>query len=246
MARFSPEVRTTVRHDYEETDKPIPQIASERDVSARTILRWSAEDGWKRRSEQLRGLPVATRLRDEANALLAECGHAKNEAFTLPLEGEGRSSERSEDERGGVKSESSPPPAALRASTSPLQGEVKEERAHALAHVARIERMEQLVEREMEIEETARAALGSLPRSRGDAQRSARTLSTLTQVLHALVRLRSGLSPEAETNDNDDMPRDIDEFRRELARRIIAFVESRRGDRPAQAGGDAGNVDAVP
>src|SRR4051794_16243472 len=110
MARFSPEVRTTVRLDYEETDKSIPRIASERAVGVRTIYRWAIEHGWKRRSEQLRGLPGPTQLLDEVNALLAEQDNAKARGIHPPLEGEGRSSERSEDERGGVKSESSPPP----------------------------------------------------------------------------------------------------------------------------------------
>ena len=234
MARFSPEVRTTVRHDYEETDKSIPQIASERAVSVRTILRWATEDGWKRRSEQLRGLPAPTQLLDEVNALLAEQGLAAC-----------HSRESGNPVIAGAANSASPSVLGPRLRGDDTLSERRdqgEERAHALAHVARIERMEQLVEREMEIEETARAALGSLPRSRGDAQRSARTLSTLTQVLHALVRLRSGLSPEAETNDNDDMPRDIDEFRRELARRIDAFVTSRTEPRDGQEPGDPKNV----
>jgi len=42
-----------------------------------------------------------------------------------PLQGEGRSPQRSEGERGGVLcGAASPPPGALRAPTSPLQGEV--------------------------------------------------------------------------------------------------------------------------
>ncbi len=117
--------------------------------------------------------------------------------------------------------------------------------AAPLSPASAIERIERLVEKELAIEETARAALGPLPRPPADAERAARTLSTLTQTLHALTRLRGGLSPETESNDDDDMPRDIDEFRNELARRIIAFVESRRGDRPADAGGDAARVDTV-
>jgi hypothetical protein len=105
-----------------------------------------------------------------------------------------------------------------------------------------IERIERLVERELDAEEAARTTLGLLPRAPADAERCARTLATLTQTLHALARLRGGLAPDQGLPD-DDMPRDIDEFRRELARRICAFVESRTGGglhgsvRPADAAG---------
>jgi hypothetical protein len=88
-----------------------------------------------------------------------------------------------------------------------------------------IDRLERLVEQELTAEEAVRAQLGPLPRNVADAERTARTLSTLTQTLHALQRLRSGTTPDLD--DDDDMPRDIDAFRRDLARRIDAFVASR-------------------
>lgn len=80
--------------------------------------------------------------------------------------------------------------------------------------------------KEIEAEESARARLGGAQR-KNTAERSARTLATLTQTLHALARLRAGSLPDQETHYDDDMPRDIDEFRRDLARRIDAFVASR-------------------
>ncbi len=101
--------------------------------------------------------------------------------------------------------------------------------------VATIERIERLVERELEAEEAARKSLGSLPRPPADAERCARTLATLTQTLHALSRLRSGLLPDNGLSDND-MPRDIDEFRREFARRIRMFVQSRTGGGVCESG----------
>jgi hypothetical protein len=103
-----------------------------------------------------------------------------------------------------------------------------------------IDRLERLVEKELDAEEAVRAQLGPLPRNPADAERTARTLSTLTQTLHALQRLRSGTGPD--TDNDDDMPRDIDEFRRDLARRIDAFVASRT--QRADAGGDP-DSDAV-
>jgi hypothetical protein len=116
---------------------------------------------------------------------------------------------------------------------------------HEGERIATIERIERLVQRELEAEETVRARLGPLPRPAPDAERCARTLATLTQTLHALARLRSGLLPEAGLSD-DDMPRDIDEFRRELARRIRVFVESRTGGRLRDGVPAAGALDGEP
>jgi hypothetical protein len=90
--------------------------------------------------------------------------------------------------------------------------------------------------KELEAEEAARAQLGGAPRLAADAERSARTLSVLTQTLQNLQRLRAATaSPQSHigSNDDDDMPADLDEFRRDLARRIDAFVASRTD------GGDA-------
>jgi hypothetical protein len=109
---------------------------------------------------------------------------------------------------------------------------------------AAIERIERLVEKELAAEEAVRAQLGPLPRPPAEAERAARTLATLTQTLHALQRLRCGLSPDIELNDDDDMPRDIDEFRRDLARRIDAFVASRTEPRDDDGDSTHAPVDA--
>ncbi|MGH6768791.1 MAG: hypothetical protein ACRECO_07200, partial [Xanthobacteraceae bacterium] len=60
-----------------------------------------------------------------------------------------------------------------------------------------------------------------------ERERDTRMLAMLAKTLRELSALdetNTGL-----TDDNDDGPRDIDEFRRDLARRIDAFVESRVG-----------------
>jgi hypothetical protein len=108
-------------------------------------------------------------------------------------------------------------------------GMAQDARLPALPAPSAIERIERLVEQELAAEESARGELGAKPRRRADAARCARTLSTLTQTLHALARLRGGLTPDRDT-EHDDMPHDIDDFRNELARRIRAFVQSRTGE----------------
>ena len=94
-----------------------------------------------------------------------------------------------------------------------------------------ITRLHHAVLEELAAVEAMRAKLKREPQSPADAERTARTLSSLTETLQKLQRLQRTL-PETELKDDDDMPADIDEFRRELARRIRAFVESRaeRGD----------------
>ena len=67
-------------------------------------------------------------------------------------------------------------------------------------------------------------------RSAGDAARTVRSLSLLTQTVRHLQRMRAaGRTPQpySGSNHDDDIPAGIDEFRRDLARRIDAFVESR-------------------
>jgi hypothetical protein len=96
-------------------------------------------------------------------------------------------------------------------------------------------RLHRAVLEELGAVEAMRARLKREPQNPVDAERTARTLSSLTETLQKLQRLQCTL-PETEFKDDDDMPVDIDEFRRELARRIRVFVESRT---------ERGNVDGA-
>lgn len=98
-----------------------------------------------------------------------------------------------------------------------------------------IMRLHRAVLEELGAVEAMRARLKREPQNPVDAERTARTLSSLTETLQKLQRLQCTL-PETEFKDDDDMPVDIDEFRRELARRIRVFVESRT---------ERGNVDGA-
>jgi hypothetical protein len=114
----------------------------------------------------------------------------------------------------------------------------------ASPELSTIERLERAVLAELATIEAMRAALGTLPQKPPGAARTVRTLSMLTQTLQHLQRLRASEALAAKPpagnehdDDNDDMPRDLDEFRRDLARRIDAFVASRT---------DAGDADGDP
>jgi hypothetical protein len=124
-------------------------------------------------------------------------------------------------------------------STEPPVSESSAADAAPLVEPSLALRLEQAVARELEKVERLRSETGSTSRRTIEAERIARTLSALTQTLFKVRRLREPGSSIAD--EHDQLPSDADEFRRELARRIDAFVRSRsdaglaRPDEPAGA-----------
>jgi hypothetical protein len=84
-------------------------------------------------------------------------------------------------------------------------------------------RIQRSVERELDAVERALAHIA--PGDGSEAERTARTLASLARTLREVVALDSQSS--AETDDDDAGPRDLDEFRRELARRMDAIIARR-------------------
>ncbi|HEY0223943.1 MAG TPA: hypothetical protein VGC38_05465 [Pseudolabrys sp.] len=77
------------------------------------------------------------------------------------------------------------------------------------------------------------------PRDQGEAERCARTLASVASSLREVATL---YKPEeampSDEPDDDPIPTDVDEFRRELGRRIHALIDARR-DRRGGGAGDA-------
>jgi hypothetical protein len=69
-----------------------------------------------------------------------------------------------------------------------------------------------------------------------EPERDARTIASVSRTLKELLRMRAQ-SPSGPDDDNT-MPADLDEFRRDLARRIEAFIASEE-DRTVADPGDA-------
>jgi hypothetical protein len=95
-------------------------------------------------------------------------------------------------------------------------------------------RLEQAVEKELRKVEALRNEFGPVSLRTLEAERTARTLATLTETLFKVRRLRE---PNAiGVNADDDLPADVAGFRHALAQRMDAFVQSRTdGDLCADA-----------
>jgi transposase-like protein len=121
---------------------------------------------------------------------------------------------------GAAASEASPDPAMV-----PAPGEM----AASLNIAARLE---QALEKDLRKVEALRNAFGNPAHRSIEAERTARTLATLTETLFKVRRLREPGQTGAIADD--DMPADLDGFRHALAQRMDAFVRSRAdGDLPA-------------
>jgi hypothetical protein len=217
MARCTPEFLAALQRRYEESDEVMESIADEFGIAVRTFGKLAQTHGWRKRRERLPRMLIP--LPDT---------HEDSQAAAY---GDGAPQERPHDEP--------VPDAAL--AHPPAQD--ASDQAHFAAAPAMdgavgrtaIERMEALLMMDIEAAERARANPSLRPRSPAAAVHNARTLAILLHTLERLQRLRGGAS-EQRVLDDDDMPADIDEFRRELAQRIKALFDG-------QAGGDGAAAD---
>jgi hypothetical protein len=89
-------------------------------------------------------------------------------------------------------------------------------------------RIQDVVERELAAVERVLDLIG--PDDKNEAELSARTLASIARTLREIAAINqpNEVTPPDEADD-DPIPRDIDEFREELARRIQSFVAAERG-----------------
>jgi transcriptional regulator of acetoin/glycerol metabolism len=94
----------------------------------------------------------------------------------------------------------------------------------AAERLALVERVQMMVERQIEATET----MLPLPKTPDEAERNARALAGLLRTLREMERLQAPPAPPESADDND-MPEDIEELRRELSRKLEALVAGREG-----------------
>jgi hypothetical protein len=107
--------------------------------------------------------------------------------------------------------------------------------ARTAANAARIQK---IVTRGLDAVERVLDQVG--PSDQGGAERSARTLAAVARTLQemaAITQPDEGAPPDE--TDDDPVPRDIDEFRNELARRIHALIDARQDGGNGSADGAA-------
>ncbi|HVZ52151.1 MAG TPA: hypothetical protein VG986_09305 [Pseudolabrys sp.] len=68
------------------------------------------------------------------------------------------------------------------------------------------------------------------PKDHAEAEQSTRMIASVSQILRDTVALFPSDKTTHHADDPDDIPRDIDEFREALARRINAFVDAHAGE----------------
>lgn len=207
---YTPRLKAHIKYRWEETSESAYSIAVDFGVHPFSLRRLATREGWVRHNPPpSRDITSVMRLAAAADAL----------AGAAPI-GHGH-----------------PTPDGLRPSDPPGEGGTARA-APAPPDLSAIDRLEQAVLKELTTVETMRASLGAEPLRPMDAERTARTLSVLTETLAKLRRLRLGAQPQPDLTD-DDIP-DIDAFRLDLARRIETFLESREADGDAQR--DSGPV----
>jgi len=205
-AEFLAEAKRRVEQTLESTNAIAHDFGMDHGPLWRLIERY----GWVRPEGALRrtrGLSPVMRIAAQADALVNAPAHSRESGNPEPSAQE----ELGPRFRGDERSES---PASLDNAT--------------------IARLEAAVLKELATVEAMRASLGAEPLRPVDAERTARTLAVLTETLAKLRRLRLAAQPQSGSDHDDDIP-DIDELRRDLARRINLFVASRTGGGSAEA-----------
>jgi hypothetical protein len=101
-------------------------------------------------------------------------------------------------------------------------------------------RLQRTVEREIAAIEQVLAKFGPNSGHIGDAERAARALASLARTLREIVRLdQPAPAPERPDDDNDDrIPRDLDELRREVSRRLDRLIADAKAACPDARGAD--------
>jgi len=96
-----------------------------------------------------------------------------------------------------------------------------------------LQRVSSAIERELTQIEVIIGGSNVPPRHRTEAERRARTLASLARTLREVMLLRD--REEKTREDDDSVPRDLDELRRQLAQRLDELVADAKAAHPGAA-----------
>jgi hypothetical protein len=105
-----------------------------------------------------------------------------------------------------------------------------------------VDRLERAAEKELAAAELMRRRLGPKRATAAEMERTVRMLKRLTETLGKVRQLRMTNAVEKNDVAACDIPKDIDEFRRGLVRKIEILIRTRRGDEAARSD-DPGGAD---
>ena len=232
--KFTPALLANVRRRYEHTDEILSTMAADLGCCKTTLRGIAKREGWVRYRAPPRDLLPAARLLERAEALAVS---------TLPPRsgGEGRPPELAwqaeADGVGGVESKLAPPTPDPSPPFAARTGGGEGEAAACAIPVITPEQLRTAiaalhadVSKELVDFKAFRAGLDPASFGLLERERVARTLAGLSATLHKLQVMRANAEAGHATAINesdfayDDMPADLDEFRRELARRIDALL----------------------
>jgi len=242
---FAPDAVANARRLYEQTQTPLNEVAASLGITRCTLASRIVEWGWTPRKTAKAAKSARNKSTRAARSTKtkraapkrASSKRANPEHFQLrrnqPPPGRGRSEGEdcaalSTASENALKRAKTKPEKAGTVGASPAQQQREATGAEGLAV-----RVQRVVERELDAIDQILGAIGAADAA--EAERSARTLASLARALKEVMRLAAPDEP-ADADDDDPVPRDLDEFRRELARRIEALA----GGGAAKTSGDGG------
>ena len=208
---FTPEQIETARRLYDDPQTPLQDVAASLRITRRTLDARIVEWGW----------PVRT-APPERNS-----NRARGTSSRRATKADPKARKRPNRKRPNAEPKPAKP-------AKPNAGERIDSASWPLrSREALAVRVQRVVERELDAIDSILGVLGAADSA--EAERSARTLASLARALKEVMRLAA---PEqaSDPDEDDPVPRDLDEFRRELARRIEALAAEAEG----QAAGDGG------
>jgi hypothetical protein len=210
MPEPTPEAWAKIRHDYEHTDRPLAHICAEHDVTLPTMRYRMKVWEWKRRKPLIPryGPPPVTPVTDDVS---------------LPAE----RTAQGEEELGSVCHDGlAPSPDCHSPSQTDVNALVEKGKRHVAegADIAIVPRLQGMVARMLPAIEATIARLAAGTQHPREMEQAGRALSALTRALRELNALLS----QHKADDDAPSPQDMDEFRRELSRRLRGIIEARK------------------
>ncbi len=211
---------------YEQTMTPIDDIAEVMGISRGTFFNRIRELKWQpRRFIPKRDVPRVGVRGLGPTTVCTPSPASQPSAARHPLpQGEGNGAAAAP-VKAATQADADNPVPPEQAAPEPLVVEYPRAPAERLALA---ERVQNAIERQLTAVESIIAVMG--PAQPEAAETHARTLASLARTMREMMRLQA--APPDEPADDDDVPRDLDELRRELLRKMDGII-ARRKDRAA-------------